>query len=493
MELMLFFFFFCLRHGRQRDWCGASAVSQRVSVRKRLRGEDHLFASCPCKAVQYMFSLYIKWGNRTAPAARAPFSKFICTRPHNLGHSATTLDRVHGSWLRWLCGTDGSARGRSRWGAPMVDGDDDPDDELETCCICLDSLSSSPAVALLDGRRPGQPECERSCAHFFHSACAERLAPQLCPMCRTPFSELSAPFSGDGLVAAGATRVIAGARRLRGEDPTLPTVAARTVVELLAASFPIQQASLEAAVEELADAVDSPGHKPWVVSSPRSGTTHIGAQGLVQMLERCSPTLRLQLQATAQQQAQQPATPTSADEEPSFGLPFSSYTLATRLSRRLRWLALKGAGAAGTALFAGGIGAGVGVWCGALAAIPRGSLLRPLQFMLDIPDPAIGFVMGGISLAFSMLRHGAERRDLLWRGVWSGGAIGVVMGGVGALAVVDPGDHGFSSVFLSGVRGRSLFSMLRWLRPQVLRRGRTPEAERVDVFAPIEEAEAGAR
>ena len=67
------------------------------------------------------------------------------------------------------------------------------------------------------------------------------------------------------------------------------------------------------------------------------------------------------------------------------------------------------------------------------------------------------------------------------------------MGGVGALAVVDPGDHGFSSVFLSGVRGRSLFSMLRWLRPQVLRRGRTPEAERMDVFAPIEEAEAGAR
>ena len=57
-----------------------------------------------------------------------------------------------------------------------------------------------------------------------------------------------------------------------------------------------------------------------------------------------------------------------------------------------------------------------------------------------------------------------KQEYLLWRGVWSGGAIGVVMGGVGALAVVDPGDHGFSSVFLSGVRGRSLFSMLRWPR-----------------------------
>ena len=59
MELMLFFFFFCLRHGRQRDWCGASAVSQRVSVRKRLRGEDHLFASCPCKAVLCISTLYV--------------------------------------------------------------------------------------------------------------------------------------------------------------------------------------------------------------------------------------------------------------------------------------------------------------------------------------------------------------------------------------------------------------------------------------------------
>ena len=52
MELMLFFFFFCLRHGRQRDWCGASAVSQaRFGEKSGSAGEDHLFASCPCKAV----------------------------------------------------------------------------------------------------------------------------------------------------------------------------------------------------------------------------------------------------------------------------------------------------------------------------------------------------------------------------------------------------------------------------------------------------------
>jgi hypothetical protein len=168
----------------------------------------------------------------------------------------------------------------------------DRDDELETCCICLDSLSSSPVVALLHQSAAGSSSgSERSCAHFFHAACAERLAPQNCPMCRTPFEALSAPFCGNDLVAAGAEIVIAGVRRLRGETPSVPTVAARTVVELLAASFPIKQTSLEAAVADLAEAPHSPG---WVVSSPRSGMKHIGAPGLVQLLGRCS-TVRLEL------------------------------------------------------------------------------------------------------------------------------------------------------------------------------------------------------
>jgi hypothetical protein len=50
---------------------------------------------------------------------------------------------------------------------------------------------------------------------------------------------------------------------------------------------------------------------------------------------------------------------------------------------------------------------------------------------------------------------------------------------------VDPEDHGFHSVFLSGVRGRSLFNTLRWLRPQRVR-GTRP-VERVNVFAPVAE------
>jgi hypothetical protein len=122
-----------------------------------------------------------------------------------------------------------------------------------------------------------------------------------------------------------------------------------------------------------------------------------------------------------------------------------------------------------------------------MAAIPRRSLLRPLELLLDIPDPGISFMMSGVWLAFSMLRHGAQRRDLLFRGVWIGGAVGIVTGAVGALAVVDPGDHGFQSVFLSSVRGRTLFNILRLVRPQRTRGLRVSSAERINVFTPVVE------
>jgi hypothetical protein len=135
MELMLFFFFFCLRHGRQRDWCGASAVSQRVSVRKRLRGEDHLELYlrlvAPARlhvSVPGYWSIrfrYIKWGNRTAPALRAhrtdanplhaatqlgpqrdhPRSRAwqlaeVAVRYRRLCSRALTLGGSHGRWRR---------------------------------------------------------------------------------------------------------------------------------------------------------------------------------------------------------------------------------------------------------------------------------------------------------------------------------------------------------------------------------------------------------
>ena len=358
------------------------------------------------------------------------------------------------------------------------DGGDEPDN-LETCCICLDSLCVSPVVALMADRRDG---CRASCSHFYHSACAARLEPRLCPMCRTPFGELSVPFGGDDLVAAGATRVIAAARRLQGDEPddeASPSVKTRTVVELLAASFPIQQAALEAAVADLS--VGGANPSDGVVASPRSGTKRIGAPGLVQVLARCS-SVGLLLHAPAA--AESPEL-SGAQAGQAASVPLSSYTFATRFSRRLRWLTLKGAGASGTALFAGGCGALAGMTFGAFAAIPRGSIFRSFRWVVEISDPSFGLVAGGIYLLFQMLQHGAQRGDLLARGVAIGGAVGVVLGGVGALAVVDPGDHGFGSVFLSGVRGRTLLTMCRkWWSPARGRGGSDPKA-RVDLFAPV--------
>eukprot|EP01051_Picozoa_sp_SAG22_P026983 SAG22_NODE_8806_length_628_cov_1.489603_1_plen_99_part_10 len=69
-------------------------------------------------------------------------------------------------------------------------------EDLEICCVCLDSLSSAPVVALLAAPPPnsiGLSPGRRSCNHFFHEGCAARLQPQRCPMCREPFGALSAP------------------------------------------------------------------------------------------------------------------------------------------------------------------------------------------------------------------------------------------------------------------------------------------------------------
>jgi hypothetical protein len=108
-------------------------------------------------------------------------------------------------------------------------------EELEICCVCLDSLSSAPVVALM-----GMEE-QRACAHFVHENCAERLSPQRCPMCREEFDKLSGPISGTNLGRIGAARVILGAQRLLGlPEQESDTVSTRAVIELLSATFPVR-------------------------------------------------------------------------------------------------------------------------------------------------------------------------------------------------------------------------------------------------------------
>ena len=306
----------------------------------------------------------------------------------------------------------------------------DAGDDLEVCCVCLDSLSSAPVVALL---RAGTPRGRRSCAHFFHDACAARLQPQRCPMCREDFGALSQSFGGPALAAAGATRVIAGTRQLLGAGVG-ESVPSRAVVELLAATFPVKQTALEVAVSELAVATDlSPR---WADQSiQRTGGEEISGMGLVRVLGRCGVPLCLEGVA-----------PVLAQEEP-----LARYSLWTVLARRARWMVMKGAGALGTAVFAGGCGAAIGISLGSLAAIPRSRLRDRLHiFFWDLMEYGSGgaVIFGGAILLFRMLYYGAMRRDLLLRGVCIGGAFGMAMGAAGALAVVHPEDHGYQRVFV---------------------------------------------
>jgi hypothetical protein len=239
--------------------------------------------------------------------------------------------------------------------------------ELETCCICLDSLCSAPVVALLQEGSGGQ----RACRHFYHGRCAEKLSQNVCPVCREPFASLSAPFGSEDLAAAGAVRVMAGAQRLTGlsEDEDECTVPTRTVVELLAAVFPIRQRALEAAVQELA-VTGSPRTSRLLTSGRRSGQDGvIAAQGLVRVLARCRVPLHMH------------GRPMTAP----YDAPLTRYSLATRLARRVRWLALKSAGAVGTGIFAGCCGAVVGITLGAIAAIPQEQLRqRSYRFVYDV-------------------------------------------------------------------------------------------------------------
>eukprot|EP01051_Picozoa_sp_SAG22_P015484 SAG22_NODE_2028_length_3118_cov_1.428619_2_plen_116_part_00 len=98
---------------------------------------------------------------------------------------------------------------------------------------------------------------------------------------------------------------------------------------------------------------------------------------------------------------------------------------------------------------------------------------------------AVAAIFGGVILGFRMLYYGARRMDLLRKGVCVGAPIGMVLGALGALAVVHPEDHGFARVFLSGLHGRTLWSMTRRRVPARLGgTGESPAAlaRRVDIF-----------
>jgi len=352
----------------------------------------------------------------------------------------------------------------SRVGSSMEDACST--DDLEECCVCLDSLSSAPVAALLKARGTS----ERACPHFVHSDCAERLWPLRCPLCRATFATLSAPISQDRLAEVGPSRIISGARRLlgeeEGENSDKVTVPARVVVELLAATCPVRQSSLEAVVAHHANDplhlqeswCDLGGQEEQQLSSSTSPRKdeEIGSEGLAAVLPQCGIMVV----------EKAPEVVGTAKEDRIIGYPWF-----TRISRWLRSMLLQASGAAGTAVFAGGCGAGVGMSLGALAAIPS-------HARIDILGGSDSFAMvERILLVAQMLYYGARRRDLLRRGILWGAPIGSVLGWAGALCVVHPEQHGLWSVFWSGLSGTTLHTLF-WGAPAQME---SPQ-QRVDVF-----------
>ncbi|CAE7330260.1 UPF1 [Symbiodinium natans] len=87
-------------------------------------------------------------------------------------------------------------------------------DDLETCSVCLDALSSGTCSFLVSDQI--QSVTIRACPHFIHTACAVKLRPRKCPLCRAHFSRLSAPLDQKWLSSMTSEELVRGLRRLDG-------------------------------------------------------------------------------------------------------------------------------------------------------------------------------------------------------------------------------------------------------------------------------------
>jgi len=345
-------------------------------------------------------------------------------------------------------------------------------EELEVCCICLDSLSTAPIAALLveGGSRA-------SCAHFLHACCAERLRTRRCPLCRAAFSAPSASISRQRLAGARPSDVLAGLRRLAGrpaepvaawsEGETAGRATARGVVELLAAVLPIRQASLKALLA--AELV----HDGSGLGEAEAEVDEEALARLLHGLGLCSSDV---------------ARSARVGKASSLGRPAGYYSLALSFVRRLRRLLLKAAGATGAALHLAGCGICLGVCVGMLAALPR---LRAWDFLrdrdFDLDDWRSTIVVFGMLVLLQLAYRSI--RDPRWvkRGCRWGAICGAVVGWAHALATVDPDRHGVRNVFLSGLMGRTAWP--EWWGEAVFGWEAHPalslaSAQRFDIFAP---------
>lgn len=311
-------------------------------------------------------------------------------------------------------------------------------EELEVCCICLDSLCAQPVAALLSL----ESDTTSSCLHYMHAACAERLRPRRCPICRSAFDALSTPISKETLQEMNPSDIVAGLCVLSGHHGRAGTVPPRVAVPLLAALLPLRQTTVQKWVEK------------ELVNSEVLNT-----KAVEQLLRRAG---------LGRGNARSEGTSAS-----------TTYTAQLRIFRRSRWLALKLMGATGAALHLGCCGMAAGVLLGCFGALPnlRLRFVRRTDDLADL-DSWQALLLYVVSVVFMELVV-LSLRDPRWvkRGLRYGALLGAVVGWLKALQVVDPDRHSFRRVFQMGLSGQTT-----WPRQWRLVDSIT-SVEKVDIFA----------
>eukprot|EP00927_Polykrikos_kofoidii_P013525 TRINITY_DN15893_c0_g1_i1.p1 TRINITY_DN15893_c0_g1~~TRINITY_DN15893_c0_g1_i1.p1 ORF type:complete len:447 (-),score=30.53 TRINITY_DN15893_c0_g1_i1:188-1420(-) len=309
----------------------------------------------------------------------------------------------------------------------------DDAETLESCVICLDSLSSAPVVVLLNVERGGQasegcPIASRVCPHYFHNHCAQLMDSSRCPLCRCTFTTLSAPIDKKQLRVDKSAQVIAVLQLFVGTRPgdSPSTVPLRTVVELLVGIFPVPEKVIRDAVQ---DACNFAGE--------------IDERGLAELLRTFNGSL-------------------------------PSYSGLTRVRRFVNWALLKFSGIAGTSVVFGMAGFGFAVGIGCLRSIPTDSFIRYCTFDGGLLSSCVHIAM---VLAVGVY-HGVQHTNIvldIW-GLSLGVSVGALFGLAAGVRIVDPdsqGEQGFVAAFIAGLRGEHL--------GEFLRRRQDPE-ESIDLF-----------
>ncbi|CAL1130922.1 unnamed protein product [Cladocopium goreaui] len=347
---------------------------------------------------------------------------------------------LHQGWIWYMVdGTAGAAMPmfRNCLGQSAAEGEIykvEREVELEVCCICLDSLCAQPVAALLSL----ESDTTSSCLHYMHAACAERLRPRRCPICRSAFDALSTPISKETLQEMNPSDIVAGLCVLSGHHGRAGTVPPRVAVPLLAALLPLRQTTVQKWVEK------------ELVNSEVLNT-----KAVEQLLRRAG---------LGRGNARSEGTSAS-----------TTYTAQLRIFRRSRWLALKLMGA----LHLGCCGMAAGVLLGCFGALPnlRLRFVRHTDDLADL-DSWQALLLYVVSVVFMELVV-LSLRDPRWvkRGLRYGALLGAVVGWLKALQVVDPDRHSFRRVFQMGLSGQTT-----WPRQWRLVDSIT-SVEKVDIFA----------